>query len=318
MPTQLLCALLAMLAATSACHAQVWPQRAVRLIVSLGPGSGADIGARLLADRLAKRWSQPVVVENRPGGDSVVAITSVLNANDDHILLSSPSSSFIAHPYTHARMPYDAAQLMPVVRVSNTIISASVPAASGIASMAGLVDAARKEPGKLNFAAATGLTDFQYQVFLRATGISMVRVPYRDTVQALNDLGESRIHFYTSAFAITRPLVESGKVRVIALINSQRAELLKGIPTVREAGYAMLEFDGLVGLFSAPIVPPAVRERIAADVIEAMKDPMVIDRLTATGQIINPGGPAEFAASIAQQRAGAAETAKALGLKRAE
>src|SRR5207244_12884602 len=79
-------------------HAQTWPQRPVKLMLTLGPGSGTDIGMRLLADRLVQRWNQPVVVENRPGGDGIVAITAFLNANDDHVLLGAPVSSFTAHP----------------------------------------------------------------------------------------------------------------------------------------------------------------------------------------------------------------------------
>src|SRR5436853_5381812 len=88
----------------SPAQAQNWPQRSVRFIVSLGPGSGADIGARLFADRLTGRWNQPVVVENRPGGDAVLAITTFIGAHDDHTLLYTPTSSFTAHPYQHDRM----------------------------------------------------------------------------------------------------------------------------------------------------------------------------------------------------------------------
>src|SRR5450631_4094125 len=79
--------------------AQTWPQRPVKFVLPLGPGSGVDIGARLLADRLSTRWGQPVVVENRPGGDGIVAIGSFANAHDDHVLLMAPTSSFTAHPF---------------------------------------------------------------------------------------------------------------------------------------------------------------------------------------------------------------------------
>jgi tripartite-type tricarboxylate transporter receptor subunit TctC len=298
--------------------AQTWPQRNVRLILPLGPGAGADIGARLIADRLARTWGQAVVVENRPGGDGVVAITTVLNANDDHIFLWGPSGAFVAHPYLHAKLPYDASQILPIARVSNTLVSVSVPTASGINSLGDFVAAAKKEPGKLNWAAVTGLNDFQFQAFARTAEISIVRVPYRDGVQALNDLAEGRIHAYSSAYAISRPQVQAGKIKVIALTNTARADVLAGVPTAREAGHPALEFDGLVGLYSTPVVPTGLRDRIASDVVEAMKDPVVIDRLTATGQVVNPGKSAEFAASIQHQRAGAAETAKVLGLKRAE
>jgi tripartite-type tricarboxylate transporter receptor subunit TctC len=86
---------------------QPWPQRPVRFIIPLGPGSGVDITARLLADKLAVKWGQPVVVENRPGGDAFLAITAVLSARDDHVLLFAPASTFTAHPLLHDKLPYN-------------------------------------------------------------------------------------------------------------------------------------------------------------------------------------------------------------------
>ena len=112
----------ATLAGIGSATAQTWPTRPVKFIVSLGPGSGADIGARLLADRLTARWGQTVVVENRPGGDAVVAINAFIGARDDHTLLYTPTSSFTAHPYQHDKLPYDPRELSPVARISNTIL----------------------------------------------------------------------------------------------------------------------------------------------------------------------------------------------------
>ena len=104
-------------------YAQSWPQRPVKFIVTLGPGSGTDIGMRLLADRLTKRWSHPVVVENRPGGDGIVAITTFLGANDDHVLLGAPVSSFTAHPYVVPNLPYKQSELAPIARGWNLILA---------------------------------------------------------------------------------------------------------------------------------------------------------------------------------------------------
>src|SRR6059036_742540 len=102
--------------------AQTWPQRTVKFIVTLGPGSGVDIGTRLIADRLARRWGQPVVVENRPGGDGLVAISAFVGANDDHVLLAAPSGSFTAHPFIYKHVPYKAEDIVPIARISNTIV----------------------------------------------------------------------------------------------------------------------------------------------------------------------------------------------------
>jgi hypothetical protein len=99
--------------------AQAWPSKPVRFILSLGPGSGADLGARLYADRLTKMWGQPVVVDNRPGGDGVIAINAVIQAKDDHTLLWGPTANFVGHPYSLDKMPYDPNELMPVARVAS-------------------------------------------------------------------------------------------------------------------------------------------------------------------------------------------------------
>src|SRR6516225_5164073 len=104
---------------------QTWPARPVKFILTLGPGSGADIGARLFADRLGQRWGQPVVVENRPGGDGIVAINAFVGARDDHQLLFSPTSSFTAHVFLHDHLPYRPDDLLPIARISNTIIAIS-------------------------------------------------------------------------------------------------------------------------------------------------------------------------------------------------
>src|SRR5271170_6355675 len=116
-----------------------WPTRPVRLILTLGPGSGADIGARLLADKLSQRWGQPVIVDNRPGGDGIVAINAFVSAHDDHILLFTPTSSFTAHPYLHDHLPYKPSDLVPITRISNTIVTISVPTSLGVNSLDQLV-----------------------------------------------------------------------------------------------------------------------------------------------------------------------------------
>ena len=125
-------------AAPSAAQAPSWPQRAVKFVIPLGPGSGVDITARVFADKLSAKWGQPVVVENRPGGDAFVAITSVTSAHDDHVLLFAPASTFTAHPLLHAKLPYDINDLVPIARVTNTLIAIGVPASLGVNTLAEL------------------------------------------------------------------------------------------------------------------------------------------------------------------------------------
>jgi len=157
--------------------ADAWPTRPVRFIVTLGPGSGVDIGARLFADKLSAKWGQPVVVDNRPGGDGMLAITTVLGAHDDHTLLMSPVSSFTAHPYFHDKLPYDPKDLIPVARVSKTVIAVTVPTSLGVNSLKELEALARAKPGQLNWTTATGFTDFVFAGFLHSVGLTMTKIP---------------------------------------------------------------------------------------------------------------------------------------------
>ena len=175
--------------------AQTWPQRTVRFVLPLGPGAGADISARLLADRLTRQWGQPVVVENRPGGDGVLAINAVIAARDDHVLLYGPTSSFVGHPYTLDKLPYDPADLLPIARVSNTVVCIAAPTSLNVLSLKELMAMAREEPGKLNWATVTGVTDIIVAGYLKSAGVDMAQIRYRDAVSALNDLVEGRIQF---------------------------------------------------------------------------------------------------------------------------
>jgi tripartite-type tricarboxylate transporter receptor subunit TctC len=292
-----------------------WPQRPVRFILPLGPGSGSDIGARLFAERLTARWGQPVVVENRPGGDAFVAIMAFIGAHDDHTLLFAPTSTFTAHSVLHSKLPYDPRELAPIARITNTLIALSVPASLNVGTIAELEALTRARPGKLNRASITGALDLVLSGFLKGADLTMEKVPYRDPVQAVTDLAEGRIQVYTAAFAIVQSQVQAGTVKVLAMTNGQRAPTAPEIPTAAQAGYPALAFDGLVGLFGPPTMAPALRERIAADIREVATDPYIEPRLMQTGQILNPGGGAEFAAAIEEQRSKIIAIAKALDLK---
>jgi len=296
--------------------AQTWPQRTVRFVVPLGPGAGADITARLLADRLTKQWGQPVVVENRPGGDGVIAINVVLSARDDHTLFFGPASSFVGHPYLLDKMPYDPHDLLPVARVTNTVVCLAVPASLKVGSLKELVAMVREQPGKLNWATVTGLTDLVVAGYLKGAGLDMAKVSYRDTVSALNDLVEGRIQLYSAAYAIMRGQAQAGRIRLLAVQSRSRAPGVD-LPTVSEAGFPGLNFDGLVGLIAARAsgISDAQRGRIAADVKTVLGDPLIAERLTATGQIVSPGTPAEFAAAIEEQAGHLAAIGKVLGIK---
>lgn len=309
-------ALLALAIVAAPAYSQTWPQRPVRLILPLGPGSGADIGARLFAERLTTRWGQAVVVENRPGGDGVIAINAVLSAKDDHTLLWGPTASIVGHPYTLDKMPYDPKDLVPVARVTSTVVTLAVPAASGFNSLKDVVDFARREPGKLNWTSVVPVTDIVLEAFFKKAGLQAVRIPYKNPAGAVTDLAENRLHLYSSAYAIVRPQLPGGRIKLVAVQNRSRVPGLD-LPTVAELGFPDLTFDGLVGVMAArgSNLPEAARERIAADIRAVAAEPAVAERLAATAQINYPGNAAEFAASMEEQVAHLEAVAKVVGMQ---
>ena len=307
--------LLAVVASASVSHAQSWPQRSVRFIVSQGPGSAQDIGARMFGDQLSKRWGQPVVIENRPGSDGIIAITTFVGAPDNHTLLFTASGTFAAHPVLHSRLPYDVADLVPIAKVSTTVIAVAVPTALKVNTLAELVALAREQPGKLNLAPTPGTTEIAFDSFLKAANVSMTKIPYGDITKALADLSENRIQVIVSGIAVVKPQVEAGKVKLLAITNLKRASIAPDLPTAIEAGYPALALDGLIGLFGRRTLPPDVAERIAADVQAIAADPAIAARFAATGQVLDPAGPAAFSAAVEAQRASIAAVARSLGIK---
>jgi tripartite-type tricarboxylate transporter receptor subunit TctC len=231
-------------------------------------------------------------------------------------LLWGPSSTFVGHPYSLDKLPYDPKELVPVARVTNTVVTIAVPASLNVGSMKELIALAREQPGKLNWASVTTVTDIVIAGYAKSAGLDIVKISYKDTVSALNDLIEGRIHFYGAAYAIVRTQAQAGRIKLLAVTNRTRVPGLD-LPTVAEAGFPELNFDGLVGLMAARSsgISDAARERIAADVKAVAADPLVADRLTATAQLINPGTGAEFAASIDEQAAQLRATAKVLGMQ---
>jgi tripartite-type tricarboxylate transporter receptor subunit TctC len=301
-------------------RAQTYPRRPVKFIVPFGPASGADITARLFADRLATRWGKPVIVENRPGGDGLIGVSAFVAAKDEHSLLFSPVGTFAVHPYSHERLPYSVERdLLPIASATTIVLAVSVSESLKVRSLADIVALARAQPGKLNAAAANGLTDFLLFGFLKDAGLHMAKVPYRDINQAPNDLAEGRIQVLMTSLAAVQPQMQTGRIQLVAVSSSLRAPSAPEVLTVVEAGYPKLALDGLVGLFGPRGMSSALRERIAADfraVVAA--DTLIATRLEATGQIVDIRGPAEFAAGVEEQRAKLAAIAKTLGIKPAQ
>jgi tripartite-type tricarboxylate transporter receptor subunit TctC len=292
-----------------------WPQRPVKFIIPFGPGAGADIGARLIQEKLSARWGKPVVIDNRPGGDSIIAIQAMLSANEDHTFLWGPSGNFIVHPFLYQKLTYNPDDILPIASFSSTVLSVGVPASLGVSDLADFVKRARAETGKFNSAAVPGITELAFDYFAAKAGLTFTKVPYRDIVQAVNDLAEGRLQVYSSSYAIQRPQREAGRIKVLAQMGRKRAPSLPDIPTAAEAGFPAMEMEGLVGLFGSPAASAELREKIGADIVAAADDKDIDAKLNATAQTPTRGGAKEFTEIIARQRAHIAEIAKALDLK---
>ena len=202
-----------------------------------------------------------MVIENRPGGDGIVAINAFVSAKDDHILLLSPTSSFIAHPWMHDNRPYKAEDLAPIARVSNTVIGISVPNVLPVNSLAELVALAKSKPGELNWAGITGA--------LISTSPAGSSRQSRHEQGAVPQPGRGRQRRRDQSRAglrvrrrIAQPQLQAGNIKLLAVVNTNRAPVYPDIPTVAEAGQPALTIDGLVGLFGPPTMPMALRQRL--------------------------------------------------------
>jgi tripartite-type tricarboxylate transporter receptor subunit TctC len=303
------------LCATAGAEAQNWPSRTVKFIIPFGAGAGADIGARLFADRLAAKWGQPVVVENKPGGDAIVSINAFLGANDDHTFWFGPTGSFIVHPFVYAKLNYNPADLIPIARVSNTILAVSVKKDAPYSNVKEFTEAARAAPGKFNSGLVQGVTEFTFWGYQHNEKLDIAQVPYRDINVAPVDLGEGRIQVVMSSLAVAQPQWQAGRIKPITVTTKERVKAAPDVPTAREQGYPSLEWEGLVGLFGLKSMSNELKERIAADFRDAAADGKIAERLEATGQIINIGQPKEFADSVAAQQATIAAVVKAIDFK---
>ena len=145
----------------------------MKFIIPFGPGAGADIGARLIQEKLSARWGKPVVIDNRPGGDSIIAIQAMLSANDDHTFLWGPSGNFIVHPYQYQKLSYNPDDILPIASFSATVLSVGVPASLGVGDLADFVKRARAEAGKFNAAAVPGITELAFDYFASEGGADL-------------------------------------------------------------------------------------------------------------------------------------------------
>jgi tripartite-type tricarboxylate transporter receptor subunit TctC len=294
---------LALSAVPAIAQTQLWPQKTVRLIVPLPPGSGMDLSARLVAERLTERWGQPVVVENRQGADGIPAVTGFLSARDNHTFLFSFAGIVTFNHLLHDRLPYDPKELVPVAPVIDNFLGVAASAVLKIETLADLVKAAKAQPGKLNWAATPGLPYYVLIALQKSAGIDMVQVAYRDFAPAYQDLNQGRLHVAGTGVPTLLPHHQAGTARLLFVTNRERSPQAPDVPTAAEAGYPDLTFDGVSGIYGASDTSAEVKARIAADIRTIIADPAFRARVIAVGTAPRLGTPEEFAAAIEEQRA---------------
>jgi tripartite-type tricarboxylate transporter receptor subunit TctC len=286
------------------------------VILPLPPGSATDLAARLFAQRLAERWGQPVIVENRQGADGIPAVVSFLGARDNHTLLFSFAGLITINPLTHDKLPYDPARdLVPIASAVDNFFGVAASETLKVASLGDFIKLVRAQPGKLNWAATPGLPDYIFAALQKIAGIEMAQVSYRDFAPALQDLGEGRIQVAVTGLSLLLPQVQTGKAKLLMVTNHERAPLAPDVPTANEVGYPELTFDGVVGFYGWRDMPDDLKEHIAADVRAVGADPAVRARIENAGSAVRVGSPAAFAAAIEEQRAKIVAVAGAMGEK---
>ncbi len=306
-------ALLAMAACSHDTPTQ-WPSKPVRLIVPFGAGTGSDLTARLFAPLLAQRWGTPVVVDNRPGGDSVIGLQAFVASADEHTLLFAPTGSVTLVPLQHERLGFNPDEdLVPIAAATKVALAIAATKTVAVSSLADLVALVRAQPGEYRWAAVPGLPELIFSAFLRMERLQMTHVAYRDIPNALRDLGAGRLHIMVGSVATISPQLQAGTIRLVALTNGERSAIAPLVPTAIEAGYPGLTVDTHWGFFGWRGMSNALRSRIADDIRHATSDPALVARLAAMGQTVDGGTPETFAAAIERQRAQVTAIARIAG-----
>ena len=294
-----------MLGAPSAAHAQAWPDKPVRVLVPAPPGSSLDVIVRLLGDRLKDRWKQPVVVDNRAGAGGMLGMDVVAKAAPDGYTLGIGFNGPVAFaPYMVKKMPYDPAkQLLPIVLTTSQPNVLAIQASNPAKTLPEFVAWARQQGNKLSYASVGNgsSSHLTMELFKSVAGIDAVHVPYAGSPPAATSLAAGETQALFAVEPALLPLVQGGRIRLIATTSLKRGEATQDLPTVNESGVpGTAGFEALAwnGLFAPAGTPAEVVERINADVNAVMKEPAVRDALAKQGLIVGGGTPAEFKAFI--------------------
>lgn len=262
-------------------QAQAWPAKPVRILVSNGPGSAPDVVLRLVADRLSRAFGQQFLIDNRPGGEQTIgASIAAKAAPDGYTFFLATNDSLVANQFRLKSLPYDVDRdFTPVANVVGS--AAFVVVANGempVKTFPDLAAMARAQPGKVSMGITVGLSDIISQWLNKLAAIDLLRVPYKLNTQANQDAAAGQVNSIITSYQSIVPLVQSGRLRVIAVTGSERYPLLPEIPTLGEA-YPGLVIEGWF-FFVAPAGTPAdIVQRMNREVDRIVADPEIAGRI---------------------------------------
>jgi tripartite-type tricarboxylate transporter receptor subunit TctC len=275
-----------------------YPDRAIRLIVPFAPGGANDSVARLLADKLAKRLGQAVVVDNRPGGGTVVGTATVANAAPDGYTLLLVSPAHTINPALKKSLPYqtltDFTPISQITRSAYVLITAPTSPFKSINDLAVLAHAST---GQFSYASSgTGSAPHLAGALLASLmGVTALHVPYQGGGPAMIGVIRGDVDLYFSGVAGARSSIESGQVRAIAVSGDRRLAALPAVPTVAEAGVSDYAINGWYGIVGPANLPPDVTSKLNTTINECLKDPELVARLEQEGEEVVGSTPEQFA-----------------------
>ena len=286
--------------------AQAWPQKPVRLIVNFPPGGGADIAARLLGEKLAKGWANPVVVENRAGAGGAIGAAEAARATPDgHTLLFTPATPITALAYLPEKPAYSPEHdFAPVTNVAQGPMVLVVSAASPFKHMHELIEAAKAQPGKLNFGhgGAGSQPHLAGENFVWHAKIHVLGVPYRGAAPGLAALAAGDTDFFVATLPSAISYINGGRLRALGVTSKVAASQLPGVPPIALAlpGFETLSWYGIL---APKRTPDAVVRKIYLDTKDALQSPDLIERYFGLGLVAVANPPHEFAAAIRDEMA---------------
>ena len=292
-----------LVAATQVSVAQPFPSKVVKITAAYSAGAAAATFMRLLADKLAKAWSQAVIVDARPGGSGFIAIEAVKNGvADGHELLVVSNSHVAINPSLYKKLPYDPDKdFVPVAMLYRTPFFLTVSTAGPYQGIPALIAAAREKPGTISYGSSyvgspshLGSAEFEF-----LTETKMIHVPFRDQSQMYVAIANGDVGWTFSTLGSALPLMQAGRIKLIAIAAKQRLKTLPDVPTVEEAGGpGGFEVGSWLALVAPRGIPPEVVRRINADVNRQLSDPEVLQQMQTYGFESAPGPPEQLAQTI--------------------